>query len=185
MPEPDLDALIEAARKHVTTPEEREAQIRSFAYGNVRLANDRTTREDVERAMEKLRMPETKSELTGRELDAAVCGMMERKPKKSPLDFQPWRDESPAGWWTAEGSYLEPEQACWRPQPVSTDITLAMRTYAVMHEQGWWIRLQHEQSGWCCVMMAFREAEGAVGHVAYAASPAEAICRAIVEAGGE
>jgi hypothetical protein len=47
---PNLDQLIERARKHKMTGEEREAQIRSFAYGNTHMENDKITREDIDRA---------------------------------------------------------------------------------------------------------------------------------------
>jgi hypothetical protein len=47
---PDLDRLIEEARRYQMTPEERESQIRSFAYGNTRLENGEITRDDIERA---------------------------------------------------------------------------------------------------------------------------------------
>ena len=129
------------------------------------------------------------SDLSGRELDAAVCGLMEARPEKSPMDFQPWRSESPAGWWTADASYLEPEQACWLPQSVSTDIAWAMRAYGVMHERGWCItRVRHSGRGcgvemWCDHLRARAFVEP-VGREPGAVL-AEAICRAIVEAGGE
>lgn len=42
-----LQKLIDAARQLRITPEEREAQRRSFAYGNTKIENDRITREMV------------------------------------------------------------------------------------------------------------------------------------------
>jgi hypothetical protein len=45
-----LEYLIERARRHTTTPEQREAQIRSFAYGNTHLENEGITRADIDRA---------------------------------------------------------------------------------------------------------------------------------------
>lgn len=50
----DLDDLIETARKHVITDEERVKQIISFAYGNTVMENDRITRADVEAAVAEL-----------------------------------------------------------------------------------------------------------------------------------
>ncbi|MGI4854782.1 MAG: hypothetical protein ACRYF4_12145 [Janthinobacterium lividum] len=44
---PELQALIEAARNRPFTEAEREAQRRSFAYGNAKIENDRITREMV------------------------------------------------------------------------------------------------------------------------------------------
>ncbi len=42
-----LQKLIDAARQHRITPADREAQRRSFAYGNTKIENDRITREMV------------------------------------------------------------------------------------------------------------------------------------------
>ena len=50
----DLESLLEHARTHEWTPEERIAQVISFAYGNVKLHNPAITREDVERIYEQL-----------------------------------------------------------------------------------------------------------------------------------
>jgi hypothetical protein len=50
----DLKALIEAAKKVTPTPEHREEQRRSFAYGNTAYENDRITREMIDRQAEKL-----------------------------------------------------------------------------------------------------------------------------------
>ena len=41
----NLPDLLEAAKKVVPTPEEKEQQRRSFAYGNVAIENPRITRE--------------------------------------------------------------------------------------------------------------------------------------------
>jgi hypothetical protein len=49
-----LEYLIERARRHTTTEQEREAQIRSFAYGNTRLENEAITKADIDRAAESL-----------------------------------------------------------------------------------------------------------------------------------
>ena len=43
-----LQVLIDAARKRSISPEEMEAQRRSFAYGNTKIENDRITREMVD-----------------------------------------------------------------------------------------------------------------------------------------
>jgi hypothetical protein len=45
-----LEKLLEAAKNVVPTPEEREQQRRSFAYGNTKIENSRITREMVDRA---------------------------------------------------------------------------------------------------------------------------------------
>ena len=50
----DLQALIEAAKALTPTPEHREEQRRSFAYGNTAFENERITREMVDRQAEKL-----------------------------------------------------------------------------------------------------------------------------------
>ena len=44
---PELHALVEAARNRPFSEAEREAQRRSFAYGNAKIENDRITREMV------------------------------------------------------------------------------------------------------------------------------------------
>lgn len=44
----DLDQLLEIAREIEVTPEMREAQRRSFVYGNCKLDNDNITRELVD-----------------------------------------------------------------------------------------------------------------------------------------
>ena len=46
----ELDQLLEAARGFVLTPEEKERQRRSFAYGNTAIENPRIVREMVDRA---------------------------------------------------------------------------------------------------------------------------------------
>lgn len=50
----DLEYLIERARRHVMTEQERETQIRSFAYGNTHLENETITKADIDRAAETL-----------------------------------------------------------------------------------------------------------------------------------
>lgn len=49
-----LKALLEAASRVTPTPEQREAQRRSFAYGNTAFENDRITRAMIDRQAEKL-----------------------------------------------------------------------------------------------------------------------------------
>ena len=51
----DLEYLIEEAKKHRFTDEERDAQIRSFTYGNTHLENASITRADVDRAVDSLK----------------------------------------------------------------------------------------------------------------------------------
>lgn len=52
-----LENLLEAAKKAVLTPQEKEEQRRSFAYGNTRIENPRITREMVDREAESLGAP--------------------------------------------------------------------------------------------------------------------------------
>lgn len=53
-----LDFLIEAARKYRQEngfpAEEKDRQVRSFAYGNTRLENEAITKNDIDKAMETL-----------------------------------------------------------------------------------------------------------------------------------
>lgn len=53
MPNP-LETLLEAARRVRPTPEQKEEQRRSFAYGNTAFENSRITREMVDRQAEQL-----------------------------------------------------------------------------------------------------------------------------------
>jgi hypothetical protein len=53
----DLKRCIEAAREREFPAEEREAQRRSFAYGNTVIENPRITREMVDEEAEALRLP--------------------------------------------------------------------------------------------------------------------------------
>jgi hypothetical protein len=50
----DLTALLEAARDAKTTPEHREEQRRTFAFGNTHFENSRITREMVDRQADEL-----------------------------------------------------------------------------------------------------------------------------------
>jgi hypothetical protein len=51
----ELKALIEAARMRPFPEEEREAQRRSFAYGNAKIENDRITWEMIVEADEEIK----------------------------------------------------------------------------------------------------------------------------------
>ena len=51
----DLRKLIEEARLRPFTAEERQAQRRSFAYGNTKIENDLITREMIAEADEKVK----------------------------------------------------------------------------------------------------------------------------------
>ena len=55
----NLQDLLEAARKVVLTPEEKEQQRRSFAYGNTVIENPRITREMVDRVAEVIGPPQS------------------------------------------------------------------------------------------------------------------------------
>ena len=50
-----LQTLIEIARLHRMTAEERDAQVRSFTYGNTHFENESITREDVDKAVDTLK----------------------------------------------------------------------------------------------------------------------------------
>lgn len=49
-----LQKLIDASRGRVMSDAEKEAQRRSFAYGNAHIENERVTRAMVDRAAEKI-----------------------------------------------------------------------------------------------------------------------------------
>jgi hypothetical protein len=49
-----LDALIEKARGVKMSPEQREEQRRSFAYGNSKIENQRITRSSIDQEAQKL-----------------------------------------------------------------------------------------------------------------------------------
>jgi len=51
----ELQALINAARARPFSEEEREAQRRSFAYGNAKIENDRITWEMIVEADEEIK----------------------------------------------------------------------------------------------------------------------------------
>jgi hypothetical protein len=53
----DLMKLLEAARSVPFSPEQREAQRRSFAYGNANIENARITRETVDAQAEAMKRP--------------------------------------------------------------------------------------------------------------------------------
>jgi hypothetical protein len=69
----ELEDLIEQARKHVMTPEEKRAQAISFAYGNGHLEDERITREGVARAYDALKRD---AEVT--EVEAGQAALQER-----------------------------------------------------------------------------------------------------------
>lgn len=50
----NLEFLMAEAKKYTMTEPEREAQVRSFAFGNTHFENDSITREDVDQAAAKL-----------------------------------------------------------------------------------------------------------------------------------
>jgi hypothetical protein len=52
-----LQQLLDEARNRVMTPEEKEEQRRSFAYGNTKIENPRITREMVDEAADKIGTP--------------------------------------------------------------------------------------------------------------------------------
>lgn len=50
----NINYLLEKARNYTMSSEQAEEQRRSFAYGNTALENPKITREDIDRAAEKL-----------------------------------------------------------------------------------------------------------------------------------
>lgn len=56
-----LENLLKAAKKVVPTPQEKEEQRRSFAYGNTKIENSRITREMVDREADALGKPQGES----------------------------------------------------------------------------------------------------------------------------
>ena len=50
----ELSELLAAAKKADLTSDDKEAQRRSFAYGNTKIENDRITRDLVDREAERL-----------------------------------------------------------------------------------------------------------------------------------
>lgn len=121
------------------------------------------------------------SDLTGRELDAAVArelGWTEIRLHECADPFC-WGG-CPEGW-----IGMPPGERLRELPAFSTDIAWAMRAYGVMNGRGWQMDLKHEEADWRCVLIRFDEAAGAVLEGGLAPTPAEAICRAIVEAGGE
>lgn len=54
-----LDELLDETRKLIPSPEEKEEQRRSFAYGNTKIENSRITRETIDSEAEKLTVDET------------------------------------------------------------------------------------------------------------------------------
>lgn len=54
-----LEKLIDEARNREFAPEEREAQRRSFAYGNTNIENSRITRQTIDEQAELLKQRAT------------------------------------------------------------------------------------------------------------------------------
>lgn len=50
----ELQELLNAAKKVVVTPEQKEEQRRSFAFGNTNIENPRITRETIDKEAEAL-----------------------------------------------------------------------------------------------------------------------------------
>ncbi len=50
----EIETLLDRARSTSMTPTEKEAQRRSFAYGNAKIENDRVTRAMIDQAAEKI-----------------------------------------------------------------------------------------------------------------------------------
>jgi hypothetical protein len=63
----DLERLIETCRAKEMSPEEKEAQRRSFAYGNANISNDLITRELIDDAANAIAMDEDKLTITSQD----------------------------------------------------------------------------------------------------------------------
>jgi hypothetical protein len=50
----ELEAMLQAARRHPMSRDEQEAQRRSFAYGNANIENQNVTRDMVDRVAERI-----------------------------------------------------------------------------------------------------------------------------------
>jgi hypothetical protein len=55
-----LKELLNQSRNREMSPEQRESQRKSFAYGNTKFENDRITRETVDRASHNLAVKNAK-----------------------------------------------------------------------------------------------------------------------------
>lgn len=55
-----LDAMINLSRSVVVTPEQREDQRRSFAYGNAKFENPRISRSSIDKAASELASKDAK-----------------------------------------------------------------------------------------------------------------------------
>lgn len=55
MTETELQQLLDAAKNLEITPEQKEEQRRSFAFGNTNIENPRVTRETVDKEAEALK----------------------------------------------------------------------------------------------------------------------------------
>jgi hypothetical protein len=124
--------------------------------------------------------------LEGRDLDAAVCELMEPKPTKHPMDYRPWRDYSEGGWWFVDGAYYDPTSVRWYPRPVSASWEWAMRALEQM-PQGWHVvRTRDVDLGMCfeCCDDYLEAPYGENCIRARAKTGPESICRAIVAAKG-
>jgi len=58
-----LDKLLACAKAYIMSPEESEAQRRSFAYGNANIENRSVTREEIASAAEKIPSPYNRNKL--------------------------------------------------------------------------------------------------------------------------
>jgi hypothetical protein len=50
----ELQELLDMAKRHEISPEEHNAQVRSFAYGNTHFENEAITRADIDEAVKNL-----------------------------------------------------------------------------------------------------------------------------------
>lgn len=71
MPE-NLQELLELARGYQMSPEEKCAQIESFAYGNTHMENDKITRAEIREEVESLTSPKLFAQLTAAQAQIAT-----------------------------------------------------------------------------------------------------------------
>ena len=65
-----------------------------------------------------------------------LCGFMEKRPEMGPLDFRPWRSNSPARWWVAANPTTEDNSPNeWRP--VSLCLNRLREIEAKLTEEQW------------------------------------------------
>jgi hypothetical protein len=81
MSEDELNELLDAARVARTTPEQREAQRRSFVYGNTRLENELITRNGRSSGRKLVERERTLARVVSRPRSLTIEGGRRNPPK--------------------------------------------------------------------------------------------------------